>query len=202
MKQLVFGLYAEGSTDIRYFRVLLQRFLTRLFVLQGINTEILDPVDLPKSRGSFIAQMQVLEKNYTGLGAIFVHIDADSKSMETVLQYKWNPWLLQCNDKRFIPVIPIKMLESWMLADQAALAKILIVAPSVVSTTLDNVHPEAIPDPKGVLRELASKGKTRSRLGFEGPLAKETDFAALERLPSFQHFAQVTSDCLIPWARD
>ena len=202
MKQFVFGLYTEGPTDMRYFRVLLQRYLEQFLSANDVYSEIFDPIECRKQKGDFIDQMRLLAQEYSGLTAIFVHIDADDPSLDTVMDTRWNSWMGTGPEGKWIPVIPIKMLESWMLADREALAKTLIASVADIDDELKGFQPESVPDPKAMLSKIANRGEKRSKLGFEEPRAKQTDFAKLRRLPSFQAFEAVVRRTLIPWIKN
>jgi Domain of unknown function (DUF4276) len=135
--------------------------------------------------------MREVQHMYPGLSAIFVHMDADGRTLDRALKTKWQPWLNECQDNknRWIPIIPIKMLESWLLADREALAKTLILQPRQIDDYLDSTNPEAITEPKQRLNQLVKLGKLKATLGFEEALAKRANISVLETLPSFRFFS-------------
>ena len=139
MKQIIFGIYAEGPTDYRFFLTLIERYLTHFCYSNEIDTDILPAVPI-RSREDFpvgfIEKLKRVEKDNvgdSGLHYVFVHNDADAPNLDQVLEYKWRPWLDECtNEENWLAVIPIKMTESWMLADIEALKSTFIISVKTV----------------------------------------------------------------------
>lgn len=130
MRDIVFGIYAEGNTDYRYFEVLLERYLAQHCVEQGIDAGIslIAIRDKDTYPTPFLEKMLAIEAEYAGLNYIFIHNDADARNIDAVVKHKWGPWMGQCKSNTdWIAVIPIKMTESWMLADTEALSSTFIV---------------------------------------------------------------------------
>lgn len=191
MRQLVFGLYAEGPTDRRYFPTLLQRYLSEVCISKGVDMEIFDPVVIEKRSGTFVEQMQQLEREYTGLELIFVHNDADGRDANAVLTHKWQPWMERCKEPhKWLPIIPVRMLESWLLADLKALSKTFNLEVDRVGEIISSTDPESIADPKAVLADIKGNGRQRRIFGFEEVLAKRVRLSELEQLASFQKFSK------------
>lgn len=90
---MVFGVYAEGNTDYKYFGVLLERYLTQHCVDQGIDAGIsLIPIrNKARYPLGFLEKMSAIETDYSGLHCVFVHNDADARDIDAVIQHKWNP---------------------------------------------------------------------------------------------------------------
>lgn len=201
-KQLLCGFYGEGTTDTRYFPVLLQRYIDKVCREQGIDADIFPVLDnVPKVTGkSFIEEMREVKKAFSGLELIFVHLDADSRSSQQVLTNKWQPWLEVCNvPDVWLPIIPVKMLESWLLADRVALEETFIITSQDLDVCLSNMHPERLPAPKDILRDIQKRGKQKRTRGFERLLAQRTRFTELEKLISFQEFAKQVEDYFEHW---
>lgn len=189
MREIVFGIYAEGNTDYRYFEVLLERYSTQYCVEQGIDAgisliTIRNKGDYPTT---FLEKMLTIETEYAGLHYIFVHNDADARSSDAVLEHKWEPWMNQCKDTTcWVAVVPIRMTESWMLADTEAIKSTFIVKSENIRGVLEDRDVESIPNPKDVLREIARQGKQNKLFNYEALIAKRTNFVELERLSSFR----------------
>ena len=49
MKQIIFGIYAEGPTDYRFFLTLIERYLTHFRHAKGIDIDILPAVPIRSS---------------------------------------------------------------------------------------------------------------------------------------------------------
>ena len=187
MRQILFGVYTEGPTDDRYYPTLLRRYVTQLCLEKGLSPEIMQPHSIRRSKGTFIEQMQEVEANFEGLQYIFVHSDADGRNADNVVENKWQPWIEKCKQpEKWIPVFPVRMLESWLLADREALRTTFIISPAAIAEILENVNPEQIPDPKAKLGEIIRAGKQRRKTGYEENLAQRSSFSELEKLPSFQ----------------
>ena len=186
-QQVLFGVYTEGPTDDRYYPTLLRRYIIHLCLENGVDTEIMQPLRIERKSGSFLEQMEKVEAEFRGLQYIFVHNDADRRTTDNVIENKWQPWMERCEQpKKWIPVIPVRMLETWLLTDKKALADTFIIDPNKLTEILGSVNPERIPDPKAKLSEIVRAGKQRRTTGYEENLAQRTRFSELEKLPSFQ----------------
>lgn len=191
MKQLFFGFFGEGPTDERYFETLLTEYLTEVGALRGIDIEIFSPMIMRSAKKTFLEQMREIEKENPGLSLFFVHMDADGRNAARVLAEKWHPWLEECKEPcRWIPVVPVRMLESWLLADARALSDTFLISELEIEKITAGVNPENIADPKGKLEEIKRAGKQRRPSGREETIAQRTRFSELEKLPSFQAFAR------------
>ncbi len=135
--------------------------------------------------------MKEVEKKCKGLQYIFIHSDADGPTTDKVIENKWQPWMERCEQpEKWIPVIPVKMLESWLLADREALKSTFIINPAEVAKILGSSSPEQIPNPKAKLGEIIRAGKQRKTMGYEENLARRSRFSELEKLSSFQELRE------------
>lgn len=193
MKQIIFGVYAEGPTDYRFFLTLIERYLTHFCHTSGVDVDILPAVpiwnreDFPSG---FIEKLKRIEQDNVsnkGLPYVFVHNDADARNLDQVLNFKWRPWLERCTSaENWLAVIPVRMTESWMLADVEALESTFIISVENIRQIIGEGDPESISDPKSKLAEIVRRGKQKRTTNFEENLAKRTRFEVLELLPSFQ----------------
>lgn len=107
----------------------------------------------------------------------------------------------------FVSVIPVRMMEAWLLTDEAA---IRLAAGNPNGTDDLNVPPvqslEALPDPKETLHSLISRasgltGRRRRRLDVHGALHRiaelTDDFSLLEGLSAFARFSDELRQTLI-----
>lgn len=95
------------------------------------DIEILDVQDVPVSKKTFVDSVFEASKYaYTELGLLVlcIHADADSKDDSDTFQNKINPAvdkIVNAIDKDLckllVPLVPIVMTESWMLADKELL---------------------------------------------------------------------------------
>lgn len=191
MRQLIFGFFGEGPTDERYFPTLLTEYLDQAYALRGIEVEIASPIIMLSTQRAFLDQMREIEQEYSGLPLFFIHMDADSRDARSVLARKWHPWLEECQEpRRWIPIIPVKMLESWLLADSQVLSQTFVLPVSQIQRITGGANPENISDPKSTLEEIKRAGKQRRPSGREETIAQRTRLSELEKLPSFQAFAR------------
>ncbi|MDZ7706087.1 MAG: DUF4276 family protein [Trueperaceae bacterium] len=191
MKQLYFGFFGEGPTDERYFTALLSRYLTHTCAERGIGADILEPTIIRSSQHTFLDKLRDIEIKYSGCQLFFVHMDADGRAAQKILTGKWNPWLGECKEpRRWIPVVPIKKLESWLLADYQALSKTFLISEPEIAKITASAHSESIVNPKEKLEEIKRAGKQRVTSGIEELIAQRTRLSELEKLPSFQAFAR------------
>lgn len=193
MKQIIFGVFAEGPTDYRFFSILLERYLSHFCYVNQVDVDILPAILIKadeKYPSSFIDRMKHIEQEHTstgGLPYVFIHNDADSRTLDQVLTHKWEPWLNECkNSSMWLAIIPIKMTEAWMLADTSALQSTFIIDQKSVQQIIGTSNPESINEPKSKLREIAKTGKQKRITNFEENLAKRINLELLEQLPSFQ----------------
>lgn len=193
MKQIIFGVYAEGPTDYRFFLTLIERYLIHFCYANRVDIDILPAIpirDKEEFPSDFIGKLKRIEQDNvesSGLPYVFVHNDADARSLDQVLEHKWRPWLSECaNEKNWLAIIPIRMTESWMLADVEALESTFIISIESIRGIIGNGNPENISDPKEKLAEILRRGKQKRTTNFEENLAKRIRLDLLEQLPSFQ----------------
>lgn len=164
MNVLVLGLYAEGRTDERFLPIIIQRTTERI-LLQHMQTniEVLRPLVIKKrpdidelDRCIFQAALEA-----EGYHALIIHSDADSRTFHETLDQRFKPGyklVQQCNEpicKDLIPVITVRMVEAWMLADQEKLRNILKTSLSIRDLGLfDRLNQiEPCRDPKEKLKQ-------------------------------------------------
>jgi Domain of unknown function (DUF4276) len=128
MRQIIVGFTGEGSTDRKFLQGVIKRTFERIAFDCHQQMEILDLQWIGKSSGkSFVdAHIDVLNDAYDlGISFFCIHQDADDIDTELVMRAKFTPLLTQYRAlnqhqnqiEAIIPVIPIQMTESWMLAD-------------------------------------------------------------------------------------
>ncbi|MDZ4800972.1 MAG: hypothetical protein SGI92_22665 [Bryobacteraceae bacterium] len=125
---------------------------------------------------------------------LFVHRDAEAqppenRRSEIEAALHWSP-------NRWIPVIPVRMTESWLLFDERAIRSAAGNPNGTEPLNLPEVHRlELLPDPKALLSQLLKtasglNSRRRSRLPVHERVHRIPDyiddFSTLLRLPSFQ----------------
>ena len=139
-----------------------------------------------------------------GISALCIHADSDARSLDVVMQNKFEPFFSVLNEmseedfcKHIIPTIPIQMIESWMLADKGLL-KHLINAKNMSDADLGLERmPESYADPKNVIENAIRRSmseqpkKKRNQIGIADLyeiLGNRLSLDRLRTIPSFVQF--------------
>ena len=185
--QLAYAVVADGGTD-RLLVPIIQWAIHRL----DPGVEILEP-EFRKRKGSVA---EFLAAYRTGALLIFVHRDAENTTLDARLQ-EFQPLLRQ----DVVPVVPVRMSESWLLFDGSAIAKAAGSPRSSVPVPA-LAQLETIPDPKQRLDDLLfqAAGAPAGRRGrtFRRSIANRrvsvaeyiTDYSPLESVPAFRRFQE------------
>lgn len=207
MIQLVIGLNTEGTTDVRFLTDVIKKTFDAIAFECPKDIEILDIQAIQVNKGEFVPM--ILEASRKGLetfgiSILCVHKDADDKKITDVMAYSFSPLWKTLNEqdeafycKEIIPVIPVRMVEAWMLAD-TQLLKAFINASTMQDKELGlEKKPENYADPKAVIEEAirkASAGKSKRRRNMISiaelyeQIGRNIQLEALRKLPSFCHF--------------
>lgn len=184
-RQLAYAIVADGEAD-RLLVPIIQWAVHRL----DPHVEILEP-EFRKRKGSVA---EFLDAYQTGAMLIFVHRDAESRALEERLRE-----FDTVNRPDVIPVVPVRMSESWLLFDGSAIAEAAGSATAQVPVP-DMTQIENTPDPKAHLDRLLlqAAGAPRGRRGknFKRSIAQRraavataiSDYSPLENLPAFRSF--------------
>lgn len=128
---------------------------------------------------------------------LFVHRDSEREPREKRLE-EIRQAVAGAEIPAFVPVVPVRMTEAWLLIDESAIRRAAGNPNGEVTLPLPKVAQlEAVADPKKVLREclIRASEKTGRRLQqFERDLSERaqrvseliTDFSPLRQLPAFQ----------------
>ncbi len=207
MTTLVTAIYTEGPTDERFLPVILQRTLVDLL---GEGSEdvvdVLQPILLnPDHKASRTEDILAVARKAAGYHLLFIHADADEPTQASALAYRIQPGIALvkarqaageevCRD--LVPVIPVHMVEAWLLADPEALR-------AAIGTTLSSVdlgiplrpreiegdaHPkERLAEILRTARALRPRRRRKVDIGdLYQPLAEQISMESLRRLPAFQ----------------
>lgn len=215
-RQLFIGLAVEGNTDRRFLRsVVLRSFKRILFEEcdQDVDIEVFD-LSTPKTGRSFREFVADASKDGVqryGILVLAVHADSDRETLRQRMEDKFIPaqnYLDEMPEDTYCrimtPVIPIKMIEAWMLADTGLLRE--EIGTEMTDAELGFArNPETIADPKQVIQDairtaLSVLPKKRRQLSINDLyeiLGDEIPLVSLDRLPSFQAFTQAARESLI-----
>lgn len=186
-RQLAYAVVADGGTD-RILVPIIQWAVHRL----DPHVEILEP-EFRRRRGSIA---EFLTAYSTGAMLIFAHRDSENATLDERLgEFE------AVERQDVVPVIPVRMSESWLLFDGSAIAK-AAGKPSSLVPVPRVVQIEDIPNPKEQLDELLfqAAGAPAGRRGrnFRRSIADRrasvaeyiSDYSPLENLPAFRSFQQ------------
>lgn len=209
MIQLVIGLNTEGPTDVRFLTDIIKRTFDEIAFECPKDIEILDIQHIMVKKDDFVPMIIEASKKGVedfGISILCVHRDADDKKVDDVMTYSFRPLseALENKDetlycKVIIPVIPVRMMEAWMLAD-TQLLKNFIDASKIPDRDLGiERDPESYADPKTVIEEAirkASAGKTKRKRDMIGiaelyeQIGKNVQLERLRQLSSFCRFEE------------
>ena len=205
-KQIIVGLITEGPTDTRFLESIVRR------TFEDIAFECSQDIDIfvhtlktSKVGLSFVDYTKKASNEGVkslGIMALAVHTDADRDTYNERINNKITPAqtaLNEMNDdycKLLTPVIPVKMIEAWMLADKELLKSEIGTSKSDNDLGI-NRDPETIADPKSVIEEairIATEHLPRRRQKLSiselyaiiGDTVSITELAKLDSYRKFQ----------------
>jgi hypothetical protein len=206
-RQLFIGLYTEGSTDNRFLESVVKRtFENEALVVPGDFEILLQPIVINKKGLSFEEQVLLAAKEGLqkfGITVLCIHRDADNSDDTIVFQHSIHPALHELtkrSDEEYCKVIttiiPVQMIESWLLAD-IDLFKLEIGTNKSDSELGIHRNPELMADPKSVIKEAIRisrqhlvKRRRRDLTISEiyMPLGQKISIEKLNRLKSYKKF--------------
>ena len=190
-RQLAYAVVADGGTD-RLLVPIIQWAVHRL----DPGVEILES-EFRKRRGSV---SDFLAAYRTGAMLIFVHRDSEAFTLDERLKE-----FHTVDRQDVVPVVPVRMSESWLLFDGSAIAK-AASAPTAQVPVPSITEIEHIPDPKGRLDQLLlhAAGKPSGRRGriFQRSIVNRrvsvaeyiADYSPLETVSAFRRFQEVLAE--------
>ena len=206
MNMLVMGLYVEGPTDDRFLPVIIQRAAEQI-LLQYDRAEVavLEPIVIKKHPDISERDKSILRAAHDAYGfhTLIVHADADGPTRDEAFRYRFEPGnrLVQaCTEnvcKHILPIIPVRMIEAWMLADIDQFGKALGTKISQQELALHSraKHVESYHDPKAVIDRIIQQtypdkpqhwGRIRGQLYAD--LAPMIRLSRLNDVPAYQQF--------------
>lgn len=172
-RQLFISFYGEGTTDYRFLMPIIKRTVDDvIFECCDFDVDVDDisEVKISKTGESFPEYVVDATKKALENGSqlLIVHTDSDKETYEERYQNKFIPAYeaLRNNgsteikdfEEDLIPIIPIRMIEAWMLAD-------IDLLKSEIGTKLSNAdlkltgNPESTADPKAKISEAIRLAK-------------------------------------------
>lgn len=207
-RQIFIGLATEGTTDIRFLESIVHRTFEDIALNEGqVDIDIyVHCLKTPKTGLSFPEYVANASKDGIakfGIMTLAIHTDTDGDTYLERLKNtieKAQRKLDGLNDdeycKLLTPILPIRMIEAWMLADKQLLKDEIGTTKSDNDLGI-NRDPENIADPKHTIEEairIATEDlpkRRRSRLNISElylSLGQSISLEALSRLNSYKKF--------------
>lgn len=198
MKELKYTLIADGSSDITLLKIIkwsLDDLYPRL-ANDGIFADFRNMQDPPKRLGDKVNSAKL----YYPFDVLFVHRDAETTNARMIVQrsQEINDELLEEDFDKTICVVPIKMMETWLLIDEDAIRKAAgnrnyrgsINLPPIRTLERENQPKDLL---HSLLREASGKkGRNLKKFNIDKTvhLVAENieDFSVLRQLIAFQEF--------------
>lgn len=201
------GLFAEGTTDLRFLESIIKKALDHIaFECKGELEIELHTIHISKSGLNFVEQVFEASKKGMedfGITLLFVHTDADNDTDDQIFESKIKPAIYAIQNANtevycttITAVVPVRMMEAWMLADIDLLKSEIGTSISTVELGLHR-SPEQYADPKAAIEhaiQLSSlEVPKRRRFDFTirdlyKPIGQKMDLNKLRRLPSYSKF--------------
>lgn len=178
---------------------------------RGYIPQFADP-RLPREKAGGLAQKLEWAARLYPCDILFVHRDAEREPAQARTE-EITTAAQQSQIPLWVPVVPVRMTEAWLLIDTFAIRRAADNPNGQVELVLPRVSDlEAVPDPKHVLSDLltrASETTGRRLAQFRTPTnlsARRTrvadlieDFTPLRRLSAFRAFEEATRAAAAKW---
>lgn len=207
-KQIFIGLTTEGTTDARFLESVVER--TFIDIAFECNSDVepyirylnVDKVGL--GFNEYVEKASQKGADEMGMDILCVHTDADSKDATRAYEEKIKPAKCLLADKEnancriLTPIIPVRMVEAWMLADRDLLKR--EIGTIVPDERLGiNKMPELFADPKEIISNairIARQEMPRRRRrdldisDLYASIGTKIALDKLELLPSYKLFRE------------
>lgn len=199
-RYLGLGLHGEGSTDQRFLAPVLGRLVSAVLTDHGRYPVVVGPVtDVATGvmRDRAGALSRAVGRAEGSLDVLFVHADGAGDPAD-VRDTVVDPLIQRVTSDHgdaapaCVPVIPVREMEAWAIADPMALAALLrsTLDADALGLPTDARTCESVDDPKAALVQAVARARSRTRrrrasIPYE-PLGERVDLARLERLPAFR----------------
>ncbi|MBC3844074.1 hypothetical protein GXW82_39395 [Streptacidiphilus sp. 4-A2] len=199
----------EGSSDERYLSSLITKQLRQTVLDAGTDISVKDCVLCPcRITGTGDSGLVDTELRELALDCHLLFVHSDDKERETA--YKRISTLRvntvdlpQHRRAEPVPLVPVRMVESWMLADRQAVARAVGGADlskypyrnpaDVEKARNDPEHPHYA---KKVWKALVGSRRERDFADRAEALVEQTDLRILAQLPSYQQWLSDTEAAL------
>ena len=201
--QIFIGLATEGTTDIRFFESIVRRTFQEIALREcrpdiDIDIRRLNTKKTGRSFIEYVKQASYDGVKDFGMMVLAIHADADRETYDGRRRYNIDPAQEELDKqgddycKILTPVIPVRMMEAWMLADKELLKSEIGTTKSDNDLKI-NRDPETIADPKAVIEEAiriaqSDLPKRRQRLTISDLYAIIGDKISINKLLSLDSY--------------
>lgn len=204
-RQLFIGLITEGPTDVRFLQSVVERtFIDVAFECENDLEPYVKCLTVEKVRLSFNEYVEKASRRgmeEMGMDILCVHTDADSKDTKRAYAEKINPAKEFLSDKKgeicksLIPIVPVRMVEAWMLADKELLKEEMGTRMSDEELGINRM-PELYLDPKAIIQAIGKSNRTTTRRHRKdldiselyASIGARLELEKLHLLPSYRQF--------------
>jgi len=221
MVRLVLALYLEGSTDETFLGNIILRTTISVLAKYEQHSVNVVRIDAEKNKSVEVGDQRILyaarqlalrynnqyDEQFTTYPVLVVHCDADYHNNEKALHDRYFPGyeLVQQAEeficKTLVPIIPVRMIESWMLAaDHDVLRDVLQTDMKAQDLGLVSKvkQIESEPKPKEKLDQIIQRARgDRSRRRYQisrkdlyEPLGRRISLERLNDVPSYKQFVK------------
>lgn len=200
MKDFSYTLITDGSSDQAFVPILTWLLEKDLKINCPIQSEWADFASLPQPPKSLTEKI-TLALNLYPCDLLFIHRDAENEPRKNrVKEIARAVAEANINSIPVVCVIPIRMLEAWLLFDEAAIRKAAGNPNGRCEVRLPALNKvENLPDPKKILLELLKdaselKGRQLKQFNSRAKIHRLADiiydFSPLHQLSAFQELKQ------------
>lgn len=202
VRTLSLALYCEGNTDKHFLPKIIERTAEKMILSHATNYVDILPVTVKdvvkQERGKDILEAAMQAYGYD---VLIIHKDADHRTYEETKTQSIEPGctLVQRSSKgvckKLVPIIPVREVEAWMIADREILRDLLQIRERLQNLHLPKraVLVESDPDPKATLNRIIAKAESERRRKIERKefyesLALEVRLDRLDQVPAYKKF--------------
>jgi len=213
VKTLSLALYGEGNSDKSFLPGIIVKTADHL--IRSYATQFRDvlPVEIIEVAKQEHGQ-DILEaaKKASGRDVLVVHKDADKCTYDERKKQSFDPGkTLVLNEnkevcKNLIPIIPVREIEAWMIADPQILLELLETKERIQNLALPKrpVLVEAVSDPKAILNTVIQKAEHKRRRKFRKEdlkklyelLGQDIRLEKLDQVPAYKRFVKDLAEIL------
>lgn len=207
-KQIFIGLATEGTTDVRFLESIVKRTFEDIALKEcqqdiDIYIFVSETAKQGLSFPEYVLQASTDGLKTWGIMTLAIHTDADRNTLHERMENKIRPAqeLLGKQGEEYCklltPIIPVRMIEAWMLADKELFKEEIGTSKPDAELGI-NRDPESMADPKQAIENairIATEHlpKRRQRLSISELyeiIGDTISLEALSTLDSYKHFKE------------